>query len=133
MAENTIWMEKILKLLSRNWWYPAMTTLVISFLTIFFLPTLALELMNSRSTLLVLTAVGVLSLPYIVSRIHNVSYLILAGGCYGIFGMGWFNRPDVFDGNPKLALASYLIPWMLISVLFVGVTASILYRKSLPR
>jgi hypothetical protein len=126
-------MKAVIDLLRSKWWSPLLTAPGVSVLLLFLIPSIPLIAMNSRSGLLALSAAGCLLLPWLIARIHGLLPNFLALEFYAVMAVAWFSKPSVFDGNQKLALATYMIPWMALAQVLVAVTASALLRKKVAK
>lgn len=122
-----------LSFLKSHWWTPLLSTSLIGGFLLFLLPPLPLILFNSRSGLLGLLLLGCVVLPWITSSLHHISPLPTTIAFYSVMVVGWLLQPASFDGNQKLALATYLMPWMLLALVVHASMMSFMMRKKVSK
>jgi hypothetical protein len=110
-------------------WTPVLTSGLLGFVWFFALPVVFLLALNSRSGVLALIALGCVSIPWTLARIHRIPAMALVISFYAVMAAGWFLQPATFDGNQKLGLATYLEPWLVLALMINASLSALLMQR----
>lgn len=117
----------------QRWWAPFLSSFGCGSVFFFVLPSILLVALNSRSAMLAMMGAGGLALPWLVARLHWLTPALPVVTFYSVMVLGWVLQPANFDGNPKLALATYLLPWLLVAEFGLAAVSAVLLKRRYAR